>query len=73
MGAASGVYNETRQVGSVVGAAVVGAAMQIGTTYTAFTTAMGNSLIPVALVLVIGLISVSKFEHKPHMRESSHS
>ena len=73
MGAASGVYNETRQVGSVVGAAVVGAAMQIGTAYTAFTTAMGNSLIPVVLVLVIGLISVSKFEHKPHMRESSHS
>ena len=73
MGAASGVYNETRQVGSVVGAAVVGAAMQIGTAYTAFTTAMGNSLIPVVLVLVIGLISVSKFEYKPHMRESSHS
>ena len=73
MGAASGVYNATRQVGSVVGAAVVGAAMQIGTAYTAFTTAMGNSLIPVVLVLVIGLISVSKFEYKPHMRESSHS
>lgn len=54
-------------------AAVVGAAMQIGTAYTAFTTAMGNSLIPVVLVLVIGLISVSKFEYKPHMRESSHS
>ena len=73
MGAASGVYNATRQVGLVVGAAVVGAAMQIGTAYTAFTTAMGNSLIPVVLVLVIGLISVSKFEYKPHMRESSHS
>ena len=56
-----------------MGAAVVGAAMQIGTAYTAFTTAMGNSLIPVVLVLVIGLISVSKFEYKPHMRESSHS
>ena len=30
MGAASGVYNTTRQVGAVVGAAAVGAAMQVG-------------------------------------------
>ncbi|MDO4632051.1 MAG: MDR family MFS transporter [Corynebacterium sp.] len=73
MGAASGVYNATRQVGSVVGAAMVGAAMQIGAIYTSTTTAMGNSLIPVAIALVVGLIAVSKFEFKPYMRESSHS
>lgn len=61
VGAASGVYNTTRQVGSVVGAAVISVAMQIGVARGSFENAMGNSVIIVALVLMIGFICVSKF------------
>ncbi|WJZ02420.1 Multidrug resistance protein stp [Corynebacterium freiburgense] len=72
VGAASGVYNTTRQVGAVVGAAVIGAAMQIGVASTSVSNAMGNSVIPAAVILFLGLIAVSRF-HKtpPGQREKS--
>ncbi|MEZ2122189.1 MULTISPECIES: DHA2 family efflux MFS transporter permease subunit [unclassified Corynebacterium] len=61
LGAASGVYNTTRQVGSVVGAAAVGAAMQIGAAKTSLGNAMGNAVIITACVLFLGFVSVSFF------------
>lgn len=70
VGAASGVYNTTRQVGAVIGAAVIGAAMQIGVAFTDVATAMGNSMIPAAVVLLLGLIAVSRFQPiPPHMNQ----
>ena len=73
IGAASGVYNTTRQVGSVLGTAIVGAAMQMGMAHTSVSTAMGNSVIVVIFVLAVGLIAVSRFEYIPEVRENSHS
>lgn len=64
VGAASGVYNSTRQVGSVVGAAVIGAAMQIGAAMTDIATAMGNAVIPAVIALGFGLVAVSRFRHQ---------
>lgn len=57
IGAASGVYNTTRQVGSVLGAAIVGAVMQMGEG----SEWLGNALFVTAIVLVLGLISVTRF------------
>ncbi|WP_285732635.1 DHA2 family efflux MFS transporter permease subunit [Nocardiopsis sp. ATB16-24] len=61
LGAGSGVYNTSRQVGAVLGAAALGAAMQIGLQYTDFANAMGFSLILHIAVLVLGLVMVSNF------------
>ena len=72
IGAASGVYKTTRQVGSVLGTAIVGAGMQIGMVHTSLATAMGNSVIVVAVVLAVGLAAVSRFERVVEVRESSH-
>lgn len=72
IGAASGVYNSTRQVGSVLGAAVVGAGMQVGMLHTSLSTAMGNSVIAIVIVLVFGFVAVSQFERTMQMRENSH-
>ena len=63
MGAASGVYNTTRQVGAVVGAAAVGAAMQVGAASLGLNQAMAVSLLLPALVMVAGLIAVARFEN----------
>ena len=63
MGAASGVYNTTRQVGAVVGAAAVGAAMQVGAASLGLHQGMAVSLLLPALVMVAGLIAVSRFEN----------
>lgn len=71
IGAASGVYNTTRQLGSVLGAAAVGAAMQVGVASTDYATAMGNSIIVIAVVLFAGLVAVSRFDNKVHTREAS--
>ncbi|WIM69460.1 DHA2 family efflux MFS transporter permease subunit [Corynebacterium suedekumii] len=61
-GAGSGVYNTSRQVGAVLGAAALGAVMQMGEGVTGFGAAMGNAmLVPVAL-LVVGLLAVSRFQ-----------
>lgn len=61
VGAGSGVYNTSRQVGAVIGAAAVGAMMQINLQFTGFSTAMGLSLILHVAVLAIGLFAVSRF------------
>lgn len=72
IGAASGIYNTTRQVGSVLGIAIVGAGMQVGMACTSVSTAMGNSVIVVIFVLAVGLAAVSRFEHVSDVRENSH-
>ena len=64
LGAGSGVYNTTRQVGSVIGAATIGLTMQIGVTRGSYSDAMANSMIVCAVVLVFGLIAVSRFSER---------
>ncbi|GAA4118663.1 MFS transporter [Enteractinococcus coprophilus] len=61
VGAGSGVYNTARQVGAVIGAAALGAVMQIGLQYTGFSQAMGLSLVLHVLVLGLGFLAVSRF------------
>lgn len=61
VGAGSGVYNTSRQVGAVIGAAAVGAMMQINLEFTSFSAAMGLSLVLHVVVLSIGFIAVSRF------------
>ena len=46
MGAASGVYNTSRQVGSVIGVAAVSAVMQV--------VGAANSLIIIVMMLAVG-------------------
>ena len=57
MGAASGVYNTSRQVGSVVGVALVSAVMQTGNPEAAII----NSLLVIVAALVVGLVSALGF------------
>ena len=57
MGAASGVYNTSRQVGSVVGVALVSAVMQTGDP----AVALINSLLVIVVALVVGLVSALCF------------
>ena len=57
MGAASGVYNTSRQVGSVVGVALVSAVMQTGSPEAAII----NSLLVIVAALVVGLVSALGF------------
>lgn len=61
VGAGSGVYNTARQVGAVVGAAALGAVMQMGEGVLSFGTTMGNALLLPVVFLVAGLIAVSRF------------
>lgn len=61
VGAGSGVYNTSRQVGAVVGAAALGAVMQIGIANTAFPTAMGLTLVLPAVLLIAGALAVRRF------------
>lgn len=61
MGAASGVYNTTRQAGAVIGAAAVGAAMQVGSASVGFVPGLAASLLLPVGVLVLGLVSVAFF------------
>ena len=61
VGAGSGVYNTSRQVGAVVGAAALGAMMQINLQFFDFSTAMGLSMVLHVVVLGIGLFAVSHF------------
>ncbi len=62
MGAASGAYNTSRQVGSVVGVALVSAVMQTGNP----TTAIINSLLMIVIALVVGLISSLRYVDTLH-------
>lgn len=61
VGAGSGVYNTSRQVGAVVGAAALGAMMQINLQFVGFSAAMGLSLVLHVAVLGLGLLAVSRF------------
>jgi EmrB/QacA subfamily drug resistance transporter len=61
VGAGSGVYNTSRQVGAVIGAAALGAMMQINLQYFDFSVAMGLSMVLHVFVLGIGLLAVSQF------------
>lgn len=62
MGAASGAYNTSRQVGSVVGVALVSAVMQTGNP----TTAIINSILVIVIALVVGLISSLRYVDTLH-------
>ena len=67
VGAGSGVYNTSRQVGAVVGAAALGAVMQVGIAHTDFSTAMGLTLVLPALLLLAGATAVRRFQpDSPH-------
>lgn len=70
VGAGSGVYNTSRQVGAVIGAAALGAVMQMGTQTLSFGAAMGNALLLPVVFLVIGLLAVSGFRSAPKDAES---
>lgn len=62
MGAASGAYNTSRQVGSVVGVALVSAVMQTGNP----TTAIINSILVIVIALVVGLVSSLRYVDTLH-------
>ncbi|MDO5373902.1 MAG: MFS transporter, partial [Corynebacterium glutamicum] len=57
MGAGSGVFNTTRQLGSVIGAAAIGAVMQIRLAAGDEGAAFGQALLLAAAVLVIGIVA----------------
>lgn len=59
-GAGSGVYNTSRQVGAVIGAAAVGAVMQMLEPLGIGVAAGTAMLLPVAL-LIVGFLAVSNF------------
>ena len=59
MGAGSGVYNQTRQLGAVIGAASIGAVLQIRIAVTDPGTAFGQSVLLAAVMLVIGLVATA--------------
>lgn len=61
VGAGSGVYNTARQVGAVLGAAAIGAVMQMGEGAIGFHSAMGNALLLPVLFLVAGFVAVSRY------------
>ena len=57
MGAGSGVFNTTRQIGSVVGAAAIGAVMQIRLAAGEEGSAFGQAILIATVVLAIGIIA----------------
>lgn len=61
VGAGSGVYNTSRQVGAVLGAAALGAVMQMGVGTLSFGAAMGNALLLTVVFLVGALLAVSRY------------
>lgn len=73
VGAGSGVYNTSRQVGAVIGAAALGGVMQVSLQYTDFSTAMGLSLVLHVVVLGFGFLAVSRFRQDHSTTSSEHS
>lgn len=60
MGAGSGVYNTSRQVGAVIGQSAMGAVMQMTVAY-GVGFGMGLSMFVPVAVLLVGLVAVSQF------------
>ncbi len=71
VGAGSGVYNTSRQVGAVVGAAALGAMMQINLQIVGFSAAMGLSLVLHVVVLGLGFVAVSRF--RPDLPQTTYT
>lgn len=71
-GAGSGVYNATRQVGAVFGAAATAAFIEVGQAAGAGAAVFGQSLLLHAAVLCIGFVAVSGFTRprESHARTS---
>src|SRR5699024_7447488 len=65
MGAASGVCSTARQTGAVLGAAAVGAAMQVGAEMNGFVPGLAGALLLPAAVLGLGLVAVAFFRADP--------
>ncbi|WP_257158713.1 DHA2 family efflux MFS transporter permease subunit [Corynebacterium cystitidis] len=61
MGAGSGVYNTSRQVGAVIGQSAMGAVMQMTVVY-GVGFGMGVSMFVPVIVLLVGLVAVSQFK-----------
>jgi EmrB/QacA subfamily drug resistance transporter len=57
MGTGSGVYNQTRQLGSVLGAATVGALIQWRIVATDPGSAFGQAILAPAVVILIGVVT----------------
>lgn len=68
MGAGSGVYNQTRQLGSVVGAAAVGAVLQWRLTVTDPASAFGEAILLAAVVILTGTVT-SLMSTDSHLQE----
>ena len=73
VGAGSGVYNTSRQVGAVIGAAALGAVMQVSLKHTGFAQAMGLSLMLHVVVLGLGFLAVSRFRAEKQHQASGHA
>lgn len=57
MGAGSGVYNTTRQLGSVMGAAAIGAVLQVRLVAGEGGAAFGQALLLPTVILLIGVVA----------------
>ncbi|MBG9330600.1 DHA2 family efflux MFS transporter permease subunit [Corynebacterium diphtheriae] len=65
MGVGSGVYNTTRQIGSVIGSAAIGAVLQWRIMAGDMGAAYGQSIILGAVVLAVGFVSAMLAQNKP--------
>lgn len=65
MGVGSGVYNTTRQIGSVIGSAAIGAVLQWRIMAGDMSAAYGQSIILGAVVLAVGFVSAMLAQNKP--------
>ena len=57
MGAASGVYNTSRQLGSVMGVSILSALMQLTVAHSGLAVGTANTVLLLVLVLAIGLVT----------------
>ena len=61
VGSASGLYNTSRQVGAVLGAAALGAVMQMAAGTVSFGIAMGLAILVTLVPLICGFFAVMQF------------